>query len=480
MEKEWFIGRIEERKILESYCESPKSEFVAVYGRRRVGKTFLVRETLGERFDFEFSGLYETPASIQRAEFQKEINRKNRKDSPTPKNWFDAFDNLKEYLLSLKKDKVIVFLDELPWMDTNKSNFRTALSSFWNGWGNGKPVLKLYVCGSATTWMVDKLIGDRGGLYGRITRPIYLAPFSLNETEQYLNKIKKMGYSKKQVLDAYMIFGGIPFYLDMFDKSIPMATNIDKLLFEEGAPLRTEYDFLFRSLFKDSVNYRKVIEVLSKKLVGLTREDISKESGVSGGELSRILSNLSSCDFIRSYVAIKKKERNQLYQLTDMFSLFHLRFVKPAPRSDEHFWTNMMDSGKKNTWAGYAFEQVCLHHVKQIKIKLGISGIISNVYAWSHKAYVDTDGTEWDGGQIDLIIDRNDDVMNLCEMKYSNGEYAITKKFEKELCERTSMFRHVEKTKKALRCTFITTYGVKNNEHKGIVSDEIVLEDLFI
>ena len=189
MKKDILIGRVEEIEILKSYQDSPKSEFVAVYGRRRVGKTFLVRETLGKLFDFEFIGLYETPASVQRAEFQKVINKSGKISKPIPQNWFDAFDNLKEYLLSLKKDKVTVFIDELPWMDTNKSNFRTALSSFWNGWENGKTIIKLYVCGSATTWMVDKLIGDRGGLYGRIGRSIYLAPFSLKETKEYLNYV---------------------------------------------------------------------------------------------------------------------------------------------------------------------------------------------------------------------------------------------------------------------------------------------------
>ena len=479
MKKSTLIGRKEEIKILENYYNSEKSEFVAVYGRRRVGKTFLVRETLGKFFDFEFTGLYETPAAIQRGEFQKELNRRSKNSSPTPENWFDAFSNLKDYLLSLKKDKVAVFIDELPWMDTNKSNFRTALSTFWNGWGNSKTVLKLFVCGSATTWMVDKLIGDRGGLYGRITRPIYLAPFSLNETELYLNGIKKMGYGKKQVLDAYMVFGGIPYYLDMFDNSAPLSVNVDKLLFANNAPLRTEYEFLFRSLFKDSANYRKVIETLSKRLSGLTREEIAKESGLSGGELSKILANLASCDFIRSYLAPKKKERNQMYQLTDMFSLFYLRFVKKASGSDDHFWTNMLNSGKKNAWSGYAFEQVCLHHVNQIKAKLGISGIASSIYAWSQKAYTDKDGSEWDGGQIDLIIDRADGVMNLCEMKYSSEEFKIDKNYEKTIRDRISLFKHTENTSKTLRCTFVTTYGVKPNEYRGIVDDEVALEDLF-
>ena len=479
MDKMALIGRSEEKKLLKKYYDSPKSEFVAVYGRRRVGKTYLISETLGRLFDFDFSGLYQTPASIQREEFQKELNRRGKTNAATPRNWFDAFDALREYLLSLKKDKVVVFLDELPWMDTNKSNFRTALASFWNRWGNTTPVLKLYVCGSATTWMVDKLIGDKGGLYGRISRSIYLAPFSLNETKQYLNTVKKMKYGDQQVLDAYMIFGGIPYYLDMFDSELPLSVNIDNLLFAENAPLRNEYDFLFRSLFNDSINYRKVIELLSKKLEGLTREEILSHSGVSGGELSRILSNLTSCDFIRSYSAPGKKERSQIYQLTDLFSLFYLRFVKPNPQPDRNYWTNLLNTGKKNAWSGYAFEQVCLHHIDQIKFKLGISGIASNIYAWKQEGFTDADGNEWAGGQIDLIIDRGDRVINLCEMKYSNDEYSISKQYVGILRDRTSLFRHVEKTKKDLRITFITTYGVKNNEHSGIIDNEVVLADLF-
>lgn len=327
--------------------------------------------------------------------------------------------------------------------------------------------------------MVDKLIGDKGGLYGRITRPIYLSPFTLSEAKQYLNNVKKMNYGDHQVLDVYMIFGGIPFYLDMFDNSLPLSVNVDRLLFAQNAPLKSEYDFLFRSLFSDSINYRKVIELLSKKLEGLTREEILDQSGVSGGELTRILSNLSSCDFIRNYVAPKKKERGQVYQLTDLFSLFYLRFVKHNLRLNVNYWTNIQNTGKKNAWAGYAFEQVCLHHVEQIKQKLGISGIACNIYAWKQKPFTDADGSDWDGGQIDLIIDRSDRVINLCEMKYSNDEYSISKQYEGILRKRASLFRYVEKTKKDLRLTFITTYGVKKNEHSGIVDNEIILADLF-
>ena len=479
MENKHFVGRENEIKIIEQYYASEKSELIAVYGRRRIGKTYLVRETLKKRFDFEFSGMYETSSLVQMEQFQKELNLVSEKNNSVPKNWFEAFDNLKAYLISLKKEKVVVFLDELPWMDTHKSNFLSAFSYFWNSWGKESKILKLYTCGSATTWMVDKLIGDKGGLYGRVTRPIYLAPFTLLETEHFLNRIKKMNYGHKQVLDAYMIFGGVPYYLDMLDKELPLSTNIDNLFFAPNAPLKIEYEFLFRSLFKDSGSYTKVIERLATKLTGLTREEIERGTKLTGGQLSRILKNLNSCDFIRSYLEPNKKQRHKVYQLTDLFSLFHLRFVQKNNGQDKHFWTNTNQTGRTNAWRGYAFEQVCLHHIDQIKKKLGISGILSNAYAWSSTSFVDNDGNEWPGGQIDLIIDRNDNVMNLCEIKYSQDTYSIDKAYADTIRQRMELFRQKQKTKKDLRCTFITVYGVKKNKHSDIVVNEVEMNDLF-
>ncbi len=473
------IGRTEEIALLEEYYNSNKSELVAVYGRRRVGKTFLICETLEDRFDFEYTGKLKVAANVQIAEFQKELNRRTKNKTGEAKDWFEAFDQLKEYLLGLKKDRAVVFLDELPWMDTAKSNFLAALSAFWNGWRSKKPLLKLYACGSATTWMVDRFIGDKGGLYGRVSRPIYLAPFSLLETEQYLNDIKKMKYGRKLVLDTYMIFGGIPYYLDMLNNKKSLSENVDTIFFSNNAPLKTEFDFLFRSLFKDSTNYRRVIEYLSTKMTGLSRADISDNCRISGGELTKILGNLTACDFIRSYMAPGKKQRDKVYQLTDMFSLFYLRFVGRGSGTDEHYWTNLGKTGKKNAWLGYAFEQVCLNHIPQIKAKLGISGILSNSYAWNRKAFTDSDGIEWAGGQIDLVIDRNDDVINICEMKYSSDEYTITPKYAKDVKNRMAMFRASEKTRKDLRCTFVSTYGIKRNPNSDIVAYEVVLDDLF-
>lgn len=479
MKRITLVGREKEVALINKYYQSPKSEMIAVYGRRRVGKTFLIKETMESLLDFDFIGMSKTSAKIQRREFQKKINMLTGDENKTPRDWFEAFDNLKGYLMSLKKDVVVVFLDELPWMDTVNSNFLSAFSYFWNTWESKKKLLKLYVCGSATTWMVDTLIGDPGGLYGRISRPIYLAPFTLSETEKFLNSIKKMKYNNMQVLDTYMVFGGIPYYLDMLDSDLPLSVNVDTLFFGSDAPLRTEYDFLFRSLFKISDNYQKIVELLAKKLTGLTRDEISAGANLSGGDLTKMLKNLESCDFIRVYLNPVKKEKGKIYQLTDMFTLFYLRFVKGQRGRDKHYWTNINQSGIKNNWSGYAFEQVCLHHIDQIKSKLGISGIQSDVYAWSEKAFDDTDGNHWEGGQIDLIIDRSDNVMNLCEMKYSKDEYSITGKYAEKIRNRESCYKISVKTTKALRCTFVTTYGIKENENSSIVDNQIKADDLF-
>ena len=291
--------------------------------------------------------------------------------------------------------------------------------------------------------------------------------------------MKKMNYDRQQVLDTYMILGGIPYYLDMLYPAYPLSVNIDKLFFSKNAPLKSEYEFLFRSLFKNNSKYRQVVELLSSKMTGMTREEITEEIGVTGGELSRILNNLRLCDFIQSYIEPGKIERGKIYQLTDMFCLFYLRFVQNHGGQDEQYWSNNRHSGKTKAWSGYAFEQVCLHHIPQIKQALGISGILSNHYAWHSKPYTDKDGNTWKGGQIDLIIDRDDHVMNLCEMKYSQEEFIIDKDYAETIRERTQLFRRQQKTTKNLRCTFITVYGVKQNKYSGIVDHQLTLDDLF-
>ena len=473
---EWYdkiAGREAERKLLQRYQESEKSELVALYGRRRVGKTYLIRCTFRDEFDFSFTGMYETSKTLQLRRFAKQLGV-----DETPKDWFEAFDLLRDHLIALKKKTVTVFLDELPWMDTRNSHFLEAFSMFWNTWPMGTSLLKLYVCGSSTSWMLNKFIGDKGGLYGRTSRTIYLRPFTLRETGQYLTAVKNFTLTHRQILDIYMIMGGIPYYLDMLDPELSVNRNIDELFFASNAPLRAEYEFLFRSLFSNSDRYRKVVEILSQKLKGMTRKEILETLKSDGGSLSKVLEDLSACDFIRSYSAIGKKNKSCIYQLTDLFCLFHIRFVTNEREQDEHYWTNLPE-GMKNAWSGYAFEQVCLHHIPQIKNKLGISGVFSNVFSWNSGPFTDDDGTKWNGGQIDLLIDRRDDVINICEIKYSSEQYVITKDYEHHMMDRISLFRHCTHTRKSLVNTFITTYGVKKNIHSTSIQKEVTMDDLF-
>jgi len=473
------IGRGYEKGLIEEYYNSTKAELIAVYGRRRVGKTYLIREYFGDRLDFYFTGSFETPRSIQLMLFKTELERNSGRKLIKPKNWFEAFELLRTYISSLKKDKKVIFLDELPWMDTPKSSFLQAFSYFWNSWASSVPGLKILVCGSATTWMISNLIGDKGGLHGRVNRSIHLSPFSLGETEQFLES-KGIVWNRYQISEAYMIMGGIAYYLDMLRSDKTFGENINDLFFREGAPLRTEFDFIFRSLFKEATLYRRVVETLARKAVGMTRQDLLRELKTEdNGTFSEILDNLCRCDFVRRYSSIGKKSRDYLYQLVDLFSLFHLHFIADSTGRDEHFWSNIYETSVRKSWQGYAFEQLCLHHIPQIKKKLGISGVLSNIYSWCCRSFTDKDGNNWKGTQIDLLIDRRDEVINVCEIKFSTAPYVIDSEYDNRLRSRQETFRLLSGTRKALQPTMITTYGLEKNKYSDRICQTVTLDDLF-
>ncbi|MBR1940920.1 MAG: ATP-binding protein [Bacteroidaceae bacterium] len=471
MEQE-LIGRLHEQQLLKACFESNKAELVAVYGRRRIGKTFLVRKFFKDSFDFYTTGIYEGTREEQLSFFNKQLNSYSNLSFPKANNWFDAFDQLKMLLSASRKKRKVVFFDELPWLDTQKSRFLKAFELFWNSWASAQSQLMIVVCGSATTWMTEKLFGDKGGLHNRVTQSIGLAPFTLNETEQYLKSIG-IEWDRLQITECYMTMGGVPYYLSKLKKGYSLSQNIDSLFFTKGAELRLEYAFLFRSLFRDSELYRKVVEVLSRKAMGMTRQELLIALKLDdGGRLTEILRNLQLCDFIRKYQGFGMKERNSLYQLTDLYTLFYLHFLSDGTEYDEHSWTNMVDNPKRQSWRGYAFEQVCLHHIAQIKASLGISGVLTNVCSWIGKA----DGGS---GQIDLLIDRRDDVVNLCEMKFANAPFVLTKDYMLKMQTRKELFRQATKTRKALHLTMVTTYGVAPGVYSGQIQSEVTLEQLF-
>ena len=466
------IGREKERELLNQYIDSNESEFIAIYGRRRVGKTFLIRKMFSERLAFYMTGMDNVTMQDQLLNFTLELRKFSGKDIPVPENWLYAFNSLATYLESLPNGNKIIFMDELPWMDTPKSKFISALEHFWNSWASNRSDIKLIVCGSATSWMIDKLINNRGGLHNRLTHRMAIEPFNLQECEQYF-EAKGFGYSQKEIAECYMIMGGIPFYLKQMQKGLSVAQNIDRLFFEIGCALDGEFDNLYRALFKFSENYIRIVEALASKGKGLTRQEIIQQTKLpNNGGLTTMLKELESCGFIRQYEPFAKQKKDILYQLTDFYSLFYFRFIQKNRYRDEHFWTNSLGSGIHRSWSGYAFEILCLMHIAEIKKALGISGVQSLTPSWRSNA-------SEEGAQIDLVIDRKDQTVNLCEMKYADRTFVIDKQYDENLRNKLASFREETKTRKSLHLTFVTTYGVKPNAYSGHIQKEVVLEDLF-
>lgn len=470
--KKSIVGRQKEQEILQKCIGSERPEFIAVYGRRRVGKTYLVKQFFEDNFDFYASGVYQVSRAEQLKRWQVQLKKYSGRKFTRPKDWFEAFDQLQEYLQTLTdRDKIVVFIDELPWFDTPKSNFIRAVEVFWNTWASTQKSFKLIVCGSATTWMTNKLLGDKGGLHNRVTRPIRLSPFTLAETKLYLESME-FDWSESEIMEAYMIFGGIPYYLSLLAPELSLRQNVDELFFAPEAILKPEYEFLFNSLFSEAGIYRKVVELLSSKLKGLTRTEIIADlKAVDNGNLSEILDNLEKCDFLRTYRAFGKRQRDMLYQLTDMFTLFYLRFVKNSSGTNEQAWSTMKE-GQRNAWSGYAFELVCILHINQIKKALGISGIASNFCTWSKKG-------NGKGAQIDLLIDRDDNVVNLCEMKYGDRPYELTKDYVEWIKERRDIFKADTQTNKTLRITFVSPYGIAKGKYSSTIQSVVTQKDLF-
>ena len=468
------IGRKLEQAKLQACMESERSEFVVVYGRRRIGKTFLVRRFFKDNYAFSFVGKHEMRREQQLAEFAKELMCYSHSTFvPQLKNWTEAFDALQRLLETYNiPGKKVVFFDEMPWMDTPKSDFVSALENFWNGWANMRDDIVLVACGSAISWMVDKLLHNQGGLFNRITQKIYLRPFKLSEMEQYLDE-KHFGWNRYQIAQCYMILGGIPFYLTLLNPKLSLLSNIDELFFADAhAMLRTEYNELYSTLFKRPDNYLAVIRMLTERKEGFTRKEISEKTKLGGAALSKILSDLEQCDFIFSYARYGNAKNNAIYRIKDFYTLFYYKYVNGIDTKDSLRWTHLSSTPQVSSWQGFSFELLCLLHLDEIKKALGIDRILNDASAWrSRQPEQNT--------QIDLVIERADHNINLCEMKFSSGMYAIDKGYEQKLRERMSIFLAETMTRCSTRITLVTTYGVLQNKHSGIVNDEVLLDDLF-
>lgn len=470
------IGRKPEIELLEQAYHSNRSEFIAIYGRRRVGKTFLVRQLFTDKFAFSYSGMPNVSTKVQLHNFYKELLAQGCKAQPAPKNWTDAFFMLRELVASKPKGRKVIFLDELPWMDGRQSSFLPAFENFWNAWASARNDILLIVCGSATSWIVKKILHNRGGLHNRLTNQICLQPFNLKECEDYIKEMD-LPLDRQQVIEGYMVFGGIPFYWSLLERNKGLVQNIDSLFFGRNAKLKDEFQELYRSLFAKPEVYVEIIKALGTKKVGMTRDEIISFSKLdSGGKLTGYLEDLENCGFIRRYQSIGSKTKNALYQLVDNFTLFYFRFMDGQKITDANYWSKIQTAPIYHNWSGLAFERVCLLHSEQIKKALGISGVITNEYSWRTSA-----NDEHSGAQIDLLIDRSDKAINLCEIKYSDGPYTIDKKYMENLRNKAALFRQVTKTRKGIAMTMITSFGlVKNSYSMNGIHSQITADDLFV
>ncbi|MDZ7899743.1 MAG: ATP-binding protein [Arcicella sp.] len=470
------IGREIEKNILQEVLFSDEPELIAIYGRRRVGKTFLIRQFFEREMIFEFSGQFDTKTKDQLQNFSTKIDEFSQSTFPSivPLNWTEAFNKLKVYLTPLiEQQKGIIFFDEFPWIDYPKSNFLSCFEYFWNDWASKKSNLKVVICGSAASWMIRKVIRNKGGLHNRVTKKIRLLPFSLKETEQYLLS-KNIILDKFLITQLYMTFGGIPHYLKEVKKGESVVQLVDRVCFTKDGLLIDEFKNLFMSLFSNYEIHTQIVRELAKKRIGLTRHEIIENLKISsGGTITQIIEELEESGFITGYSSFGMNQKNTLYKLVDEYSLFYLKFIEN--QKSKQSWGLIQNTPSYRSWSGFSFESVCQKHTKEIKKALGISGIYTEESSWR-----DTDKDNG-GTQIDLLINRNDNCINLCEIKFSESEFIIDKKYADSIQHKILIFKEKTKTKKTIFFTAISVAGFKMNEYKlRWVQNEVVLEDLFI
>lgn len=476
MNASFFVGREDEQQALLELLTSKRAELVTVIGRRRIGKTFLIKNAYNNQFDFYMTGIRDADKPTLIKAFLKKIQEyaKSKSLSKMPDNWMDVFELLKKYLKSIKhRKKRIIFFDEFPWLDNQKSGFLSAFEYFWNDWAVDQNIVVI-LCGSSTSWMLKNIVNNRGGLHNRITKYIPLAPFTLKETKLFLEK-RNIKLPHYEIIQLYMALGGVPYYLHEVKKGESAIQSIDRILFSPKSTLKNEFQNLYRALFDHYEKYELIVKALSTKQKGLTRLEIIEATGISnGGGLTRMLKELEECSFVKTMQPFGKSKKELLYRLVDEYSVFYFQF-HPSKKPAGSFM-QISASNSYKSWAGFAFESLCMKHILEIKKALGINGIFSTESSFFLKGNAKTPGF-----QIDMLIDRNDNAINICEMKFHKTEYELRKKEADELRKRRELFRAKSKTRKHLIYTLISTYGIKHNEYStGIIDKSINTADLFL
>jgi len=468
------IGRRREQETLQGCLESGKPEFIAVYGRRRVGKTFLVREYYKDSMIFSLTGAVRTPLKTQLRNFDEALEEWSGKQQDAAHDWFTAFHQLKDYIKHLRHHRrKVIFIDEVPWLATQRSGFVSALDHFWNSFASTREDLILVICGSASSWIIDNIINDRGGLHNRITRQIWLEPFTLGDCELFC-QAKGIELNRTQIAQLYMVLGGIPYYLDYLERGKSPEQIIDALFFAKGAPLADEYPNLYASLFKNPERHLRIISLLSQRQSGVTQKELfAALKAKSGGSVSKALLELEQCGFIRRYRDFTKTKQGQFYQLTDFYTIFYHKHIKDASRPDARYWQSRSHKGGWNAWYGLAFERLCATHMDQIKQALGISGVSTSVLGWRSS-------TADPGVQIDLIIKRDDNIVDLCEAKFTTKPFAVDASYDAELLYKRETFYEETDTNKAVHLVMISASGLTPSSYRGMIQSVVTLDELFL
>lgn len=475
------IGRKHEKEELERLYNSDRSEFVAVYGRRRVGKTFLIKQAMKGRITFQHTGVSPMDQKEDRNRLKTQLEsfyfsllNYGLEGYKPPKSWMEAFYQLTQLLQSLDKgQRMVIFFDEMPWMDTPRSRFLSAFESFWNGWCSGHDNIMLIVCGSATSWILTNLSRNKGGLYGRLTCEIKLSPFTLKECEDYFSH-ENIEMSRYDIVQSYMVFGGMPYYLSYFRKGYSFEKNADMILFGSKPRLHDEFNRLFNAIFTNAEDCKKVIRLLATRNYGFTRDEISKATGIPfGGGLTTLLASLMESDFITRYSPYGKG-MTEHYKLVDNFCLFWIKYVADN-QNEASFMNDNCTSNIMRSWRGVAFELVCWQHILQIKRALEIGGVRTSVSAWNMKG---SDSSQ--GAQVDMLIIRDDNIVNLCEMKYATTSYSIDKEEEQKMLHRVEALSATLSDKQTVHLTLLTTYGLQHGKHSGKVQRVVTCDDLFV
>ncbi len=476
--KERIIGRKSELIILQKAMLSSKAELIAVTGRRRIGKTFLITQAYQEHIIFEMIGTQNGLLHNQLENFADQLSlfAKSTFSIKPPETWAEAFRLLRNYLQNMPTDyKKVVFLDEVPWLAGQKSGFLEAFSYFWNSWASRQNLI-VAICGSATSWIIQKVVNDTGGLHNRITKHLHLSPFTLAETQEYLQSLGTF-YDPYQVVQLYMAMGGVPHYLQEMDGSKSVVQNIDTICFENNGLLKAEFNRLYTSLFPNSDNHILIVRTLAQKRQGMTRTELLEASKlVNGGGLTTTIHELMQSGFVSETYPFGKAQKDKLYRLSDEYSLFYLQFIEKHQQQGRNLWQHLSQTPAYKIWSGFAFEGLCLKHIDQIKSALGIAGIFSTVSSFYQK------GTSQDEGvQIDMVLDRNDHTVNLFEIKFYNQPFALTKEYAEQLRQKMWRFQHITKTKKQVNWVFVNSFGLTQNQYSsGLISNSLTINDLFL